>query len=305
LITLARDGMRTDLERIWRTCFGDPPEYVSYFFDNRYNPNSCIVYVDESVGRPVAMVHLLECSVTEDSEIVSAQYVYAAATRPDHQGRGIMSLLLEYARRYAASRGSKYLILVPGSRELFRYYEKRGYYRCYKNRSVFMSRRDLETLSGYKKAADRRTAAKKLPALMLTDIHAVRRDMLIDREGFVTWDYKAMKYAAGIHERSGGFITTCSEGSEAGYAFCFQEGDTLKINEFISSTGFEAPLIHSVLNASTSDKFELRLPVYNEMFADFGEITDFGMICEVSGRKPISLLTLSGVHIPYLGMTLD
>ncbi len=305
MITLARDGMRTDLERMWRMCFGDPPEYVSYFFDNRYNPNNCIVYVDESVGRPVAMVHLLECSVTEDSEIVSAQYVYAAATRPDHQGRGIMSLLLEYARRYAASRGSKYLVLVPGSRELFRFYEKRGYYRCYKNRNVFMSRRDLETLSGYKKAAAQRPAAKKLPALMLTDVHAVRRDMLIDREGFVTWDYKALKYAAGIHERCGGFIATCSEGSEAGYAFCMQNGDTLIINEFICSGGFDAPLIHSILNASPSEKFELRLPAYNEMFAEFGEITDFGMICDVRGRKPISLLTLSGVHIPYLGMTLD
>jgi len=304
LITLARDGMRTDLERIWRMCFGDPAEYVSYFFDNRYNPNSCIVYVDETVGRPVAMLHLLDCSVTEDSEIVPAQYIYAAATRPDHQGRGIMSLLLEYARRYAEARGQKYLILVPGSRELFRFYEKRGYYRCYKNRSVYMSRKDLITLSGYKKSSQFSGRGKQ-HSLMLTDIHAVRRDMLIDREGFVTWDFKALKYAAGIHERSGGFIVTCASGSEAGYAMCMPDGDTLKINEMISSSGFDGPLIHNILEATQSERFELRLPAFNEMFAEFGEITDFGMICSVSGRKPISLLTLSGNHLPYLGMALD
>ncbi len=304
MITLARDGMRTDLERIWRLCFGDPAEYVSYFFDNRYNPNSCIVYVDETVGRPVAMLNMLDCSVTEDSEIVPAQYIYAAATRPDHQGRGIMSLLLEYARRYAASRGQKYLILVPGSRELFRFYEKRGYYRCYKNRSVYMSRKDLQTLSGYKKAAQQPSRGKQ-HSLMLTDIHAVRRDMLIDREGFVTWDFKALKFAAGIHERSGGFIVTCSEGSDAGYAMCSPRGDTLLVSEMISSSGFDAPLIHNILDATQCEKFELRLPAYNEMFSEFGELSDFGMICSVNGRKPVSLLTLSGQHLPYLGLALD
>jgi len=29
------------------------------------------------------------------------------------------------------------------------------------------------------------------------------------------------------------------------------------------------------------------------------------MISAVNGRKPISLLTLSGIHLPYLGMALD
>ena len=305
MITLARDGMRTDLERIWRACFGDSADYVSYFFDNRYNPNTCIVYVDETVGRPVAMLHMLECSVTEDSEIVPAQYIYAAATRPDHQGKGIMSLLMEYARRYAAARGQKYMILVPGSRELFKFYEKRGFYRCFKHRHVYMSRRDLITLSGYGKQPAAAQSRQKQPALMLSDLHAVRRDMLIDREGFVTWDYKGFKYAAGIHERSGGFITTCADGSDAGYAFCHPVGSSLRISEFITSSGFDAPLVHSILNASRAEQFELRVPVYDEMFASFGEITDFGMISAVSGRKPISLLTLTGTHIPYLGLALD
>lgn len=305
MITLARDGMRTDLERIWRTCFGDSPEYVSFFFENRYNPNSCLVYIDETVGRPVAMLHMLDCSVTEDSEIVPSQYIYAAATRPDHQGKGIMSQLMEYARRIAAARGQKYMLLVPGSRELFRFYEKRGFYRCFKHRHVYMSRNDLTILSDYDKSRSPVPNRQNGHALMLSDIHAVRRDMLIDREGFVTWDYKAFKYAAGIHERSGGFITTCADGSDAGYAFCYPEGDVLKVSEFICSSGFDAPLVHSVLNASKADRFELRVPVYDEMFSNFGEISDFGMICSVSGRKPVSLLTLTGSHTPYLGMALD
>lgn len=306
MITLARDGMRTDLERIWRLCFGDPAENVSYFFDNRYDPNACVVYVDETAGRPVAMLNLLECSITEDSEIAPALYVYAAATRPDYRGRGIMTQLMDFAGRYAAAKyRRRYLLTVPASRELFRFYEKRGFFRCFKNRSVFMSRRDLATLSHYKRQESAAPARQRLPALMLTDIHAVRRDMLIDREGFVTWDYKALKYAAGIHEKNGGFIVTASDGSQAGYAFCAQRGDTLEVHEFIAGTGYDAELIRALLDSCDSEKFEFRLPAYDDFFAGFGEITDFGMIRSVDGRKPINLLTLRETHLPYLGLALD
>lgn len=304
MITLAKDGMRTDLERIWRLCFNDAPEYVNYFFDYRYNPNTCAVYVDESAGRPVAMLHMLDCSVTEDSEIIPSQYIYAAATRPDFQKRGIMEQLLGFARRYAKAKGQKYMLLVPSSRELFRYYENRGFHRCFSVRSVFMSRRDLITLSRY--SGEIEGLRQRQPSLQLTDIHAVRRDMLIDREGFVTWDYKALKYAAGIHEKYGGGIVTVTDGSDAGYAFCSRKKDgSLFVSELIAHGGYDAELIKRILSAYDCDSFEFRLPVYDDFFSNFGDLVDFGMISAVSGRNPVNLLTLSGSHKPYLGLVLD
>ena len=122
MITLAKDGMRTDLEKIWRACFDDSDEAVRYFFDYKYNPNTCAVYVDEGIGRPVSMLHMIEGFITEDSEIIPVMYIYAAATRPDYQGRGIMRQLLGFAERCAAARRQRYMILIPGSRELFRFY---------------------------------------------------------------------------------------------------------------------------------------------------------------------------------------
>ena len=48
MIVFPQDSMRSDLERLWRVCFGDSYEYIRYFFENRYIPENCLVYVDES-----------------------------------------------------------------------------------------------------------------------------------------------------------------------------------------------------------------------------------------------------------------
>ena len=48
MIVFPQDSMRSDLERLWRVCFGDSDEYIRYFFENRYIPENCLVYVDES-----------------------------------------------------------------------------------------------------------------------------------------------------------------------------------------------------------------------------------------------------------------
>ncbi|MBE6753334.1 MAG: GNAT family N-acetyltransferase [Ruminococcaceae bacterium] len=308
MITLAKDGMRTDLERIWRLCFNDPPEYVKYFFDFRYNPNSCVVYVDESIGRPVAMLHLLDASLTEDSEIVPIQYIYAAATRPDYQGRGIMRQLLEFARQYTLYRRQKYIVLLPGSKELYKFYEDKGYHRCFRIRKVFMTRQELTSLAGQPKEDTDSLYREKNAAtrLNLSDIHAIRRDVLADREGFVTWDFPAVRYAADVHRQFGGTIITSTNGYEAGYAFCRpEENDTLLVSELITVGSCQRDFVRLILDSTTQQNFEFHVPVYDELFAPFGEVCDYGMICAVNQRKPINLLTLTGSHQPYLGLALD
>lgn len=304
MITLAKDGMRGDLERIWRSCFPeDPHEYVRYFFDNRYDPNACAVYIDDQSGRPVGMLHMLDATITDDSEVVPVQYIYAAATRPDHQGKGIMRQLMEFARRYAVAKRQKYMVLVPGSRELFRYYERNGFYRCFKVRSVFMTRSDLIKLSDYNKYKNR---TGRSSMLSVADISAVRRDILVDREGFIGWDLAAVKYAAGVHTFCSGSIVTATDDIDAGYAFIRENGEnSVLVSEFIAHNGFEKNLVRAIIEACNKENFEFRVPVFDEFFSRFGEIVDYGMIRHVADKKPVELLTLSGTHIPYIGLALD
>ncbi|MBQ4312594.1 MAG: hypothetical protein IJC18_00145, partial [Clostridia bacterium] len=132
------------------------------------------------------------------------------------------------------------------------------------------------------------------------------RDILVDREGFVTWDYQAFKYAAGIHEQSGGIIVTATNGVDAGYAFCRKSEDGVAhVTEFIAHSGFSAEVIRNMLDVCDSERYEFRVPVFDEFFSPFGEVNDYGMIAAVNGRTPINLLTLKGTHLPYLGLALD
>lgn len=307
MISQAKDGMRSDLERLWRGCFGDTPEYVKYFFDFRFNPNNCLVYVDEDVGRPVAMLHMLSANITEDSELSRAMYIYAACTRSDYRNRGIMQSLVELAKKCAKINDQKYIMLVPQTRELFKYYEKEGFHRCFKVREVNMDRRDLITLAKYKGALDVTDAYRfRDNALSVSDLHAIRRDILVDREGFVTWEYSAFKYAAGAHENSGGKIITVAEESDAGYAMCnVEEDSTVFVSEFLCHNGFGRNLLRAIIEAYPQERFRFRVPVFDELFAPFGEVVDDGMLCSVSGKNPVALTTLKGSRAPYLGLALD
>lgn len=303
MITLARDGMRPDIERIWKLCFpDDSPEVVRYFFEHRYNPNACIVYIDNISGRPVAMIHVMDITVTDDCEIKKAQYLYAAATRPDFRGQGIMTKLLSASQKYAEAKGKVYSVLVPSNTSLFRYYEKRGYYRCFQNRVITFSRADLMTLARYKGYEGK----TKTVILGDSELAAHRRDSLIDREGYISWDDKAVAYAMGVHEAEGGRVIALQKGYTAAYAFCLEKEGIVDISEFISPQDMTVSLCRAIIDAyPDAEKFTLRVPVSNEFFAPYGDVADYGMIKSTSGRKPTNLLTLTGKHAPYIGLALD
>jgi len=314
MITLARDGMRGDLEYIWRACFGDPSDYIKFFFDFRYNPNNCAVYVDDESGRAVSMVHMLPASITEDAESVPIQYIYALATRPDHQGRGIMTALLRFDEGYAARRRQRYMALCPGSRELYRLYEKKGFHRCFSARRVHMTRKDLLFLSA---GADRDFRSRPM---QIADLAAVRRDVLIDREGSISWDIEAIRYAAGVHTRGGGAVVAGAKENAAGYAFCQARGSDYKpkggndnkpenghveVSEFIAQPEYTKQLISDIIKTCPQNEFSFRLPMSDDFFAPFGDAESIGMIRAVGGKPPVNILTLTGAHLPYLGLPLD
>ncbi|MBQ9901579.1 MAG: GNAT family N-acetyltransferase [Clostridia bacterium] len=303
MIVFPQDSMRSDLERLWRTCFGDSTEYIRYFFENRYVPENCLVYVDETVRRPVAMLHLLPVSISEDGGLVPSQYIYAACTRPDYRRQGIMRELIETAQKLGQVRKLKYSVTVPAEPRLFRYYGRYGFEKCYKNRVVYLDRSDLAFLSrGAMKVPD----SVRETMMKLSEVYAFRRDMLVDRDGFAIWDSNALRYAVSSHEHAGGHIITLSYGGDFGYAFCSLEEGTVFITELIVKEHFAPTLLSRILKSyPRAGKFVFRLPVYDAFFEKFGEIVDFAVICRNDGKNPVSLTTLDGIRTPYFGLALD
>ncbi len=303
MVIFPQDSMRSDLIRLWRACFHDSDEYIHYFFDNRYVPDNCLVYLDESIRRPVAMLHLLPTGISEDGGLVKAQYLYAACTRSDYRRQGIMAQLIDTARKLGHSRGVKYTLTVPAESRLFRYYVKQGFHRCYKVRMVYMDRSDLRYL------CKNRIMVPGTPRdtmMKLSEVCEFRRNMLVDREGYVNWDMGAFRYAVGCHEHDGGHVVTLAYNGDCGYAFCRLDGTAVTISEFIVKEHFASALIKRILQSyPKAQRFVFRLPVCDTFFERYGEVLDFAMISRNDGKNPVSITTLEGMRAPYLGLPLD
>lgn len=304
MIVFPQDSMKSDLERLWRACFDDSMEYVRYFFENRYVPENCLVYLDESVRRPVAMLHLLDASVAENGGLVPTQYLYAACTRADCRRQGMMGQLIRTAIRLGQKRGKKYTVTVPADPFLFQYYQKRGFSRCYRVRSVWLTRKELAYLA---KDAAAIPQNPRETMMKLDEVFAFRRSMLVDREGFVYWDPAAFRYAVGVHEYDGGHVVTLAWDGDFAYAFCrVAQGETVQVLECLAKEHFAPSLMKRILQCYPRvERFSFRLPVFDTFFSRFGEETDFAMICRNDGRSPVTLTTLEGVRTPYFGLPLD
>ena len=112
------------LRGLWREAFGDSNQFLDLFFSTAFDiERSRCITVD---GIIVSALYWFECSY-EEKRIA---YIYAVATAKAYRGRGFCSALMEDTHRHAASLGYEGVILVPGSSELFRFYEKLGYTTC-------------------------------------------------------------------------------------------------------------------------------------------------------------------------------
>ena len=114
------------LKSLWAICFGDEADYIDRFFEDLFLPEHMAVCADGTT--PVSMVAFLPCTLRTPTGCAPWAYLYAMATHPKYQGRGLGQNLLrfawDYARRNLSCDG---LALVPADRELFRFYAKTYY----------------------------------------------------------------------------------------------------------------------------------------------------------------------------------
>lgn len=123
------------LKALWARCFGDETDYIDRFFEDLFLPEHMVVCADNAT--PVSMVAFLPCTLRTPAGDAPCAYLYAMATHPQYQGRGLGQQLLRYAYDYARqSRGWVGLTLVPADAGLFRFYAKTDYQTAFSYQSV-------------------------------------------------------------------------------------------------------------------------------------------------------------------------
>lgn len=119
---------------LWQEAFGDDESFISAFLRSFYTPHNAPIAVID--GEIAAMLFLLDGEMSVGGKRYPAYYLYAACTKKSHRGKGLMTELLDFSARTAADRGQAFICLKPGEKELFDFYEKRGYLPAF-GRKVF------------------------------------------------------------------------------------------------------------------------------------------------------------------------
>ncbi len=109
------------LRSLWKEAFGDGEAFLDAFFGTSFSPDRARCAREN--GDVVAMLYWFDCE--HDGERVA--YLYAVATAKAYRGRGICAALMKNTHRDLKEKGYTGALLVPGTAELFGFYEKFGY----------------------------------------------------------------------------------------------------------------------------------------------------------------------------------
>ena len=198
-----------------------------------------------------------------------------------------MTKLLDHAAQACKGRGISRLILVPGSRDLFRFYEKRGY------RTAFYLQK-----ASLKNSAPLDGPASSSETLSAGQMLAARRAVLRGRT-FVDWEERALEHVLKETRMQGGQIIAASDGDRQGYALCLPSEQQVFVSEWIAPPELFDHLASAVQKAYPGKEILLRtapglLPDKMDR-----ETVPFGMACPL-GSAPAEI----GPDA-YLGLPMD
>lgn len=117
-------GQEAQLAELWQVSFGDAPEFVELFFESAFSPRRCRCVTER--GRVTAALYWFDT----EFEGQRLAYIYAVATHPDFQNRGLCRALMADTLKCLAGRGYDAALLMPQNEKLRQMYAKMGFRDC-------------------------------------------------------------------------------------------------------------------------------------------------------------------------------
>lgn len=240
-LRVALPGEEETLKALWKLCFGDTDRYLNWFFARGYTPGQGLVL--EAEGELVSMLLLFPQEIlSPEGDAVPVWYIYAFCTHPDYQGRGYGRRLLAYTEGKAAQMGKHGVVMVPGERSLFDFYEGLGY----------------ETgFSTWEQTIPRENSAEQLPSVVpcsLEDYQRLRADRL--RGGrWIRYPDKTAAWQESLCRGSGGGLYRVGGGIAA--VECW--GGAVAVKELLSDCPEQSA--QALLLALGAERALVRTPV--------------------------------------------
>lgn len=267
---------------LWQEAFGDDESFINAFLRSFYTPqNAPIAVID---GEIAAMLFLLDGEMSIGGKRYPVYYLYAASTKKSHRGKGLMTELLDFSARTAADRGQAFICLKPGEKELFDFYEKRGYLPAF-GRKVFTVHR-----SELVKPSD---IAHNNSAF---DLFELREAAFGNCDRFI-WDKNSVNKAVKLSTCGGDRFFQ----NRKGYSLYSINDRVCTVKEFAFSCDFTAEFASYIFNNNDCESIDFSLPC--------SAPCAFDAVYECSGEAlPLTIEAadaIINVDNAYLGLMLD
>jgi ribosomal protein S18 acetylase RimI-like enzyme len=144
-VRLAKVGEIARQKEIWQLCFGDSDHYIDFYYANRYKEDETLLLLQD--GEIAAMLTMLPIkTITADKRSFNTTMLYAIATHPQYQKRGLATRLIDFACRYLSEKRHTFSVLVPSEQRLFDFYRRQGYCDGFYIRETSFTGKWIETM---------------------------------------------------------------------------------------------------------------------------------------------------------------
>lgn len=286
---IATPNMENELKFVLKKSFeSEPDNIIEAFFKKRVVYNNCLITSNDS--KIIAALYFFDSHIIVENQKISAYYLYCIGTLPLYRGKGIMTSLLTHTKSLAKQRGISYLFLLPQTKKLYDFYQKRGFKKFFKKRDCLILKNEMEKHShGLKPNLSTQ--------LTLHEIYNIRKKFF-SLDGNIVWDIDHLNYALKLNELEGGCVVC----SKHGYAICTKpQSSRICIRDFAVENLDDFPQLISNIKAKANCQMYLfRTLPSGPLFQNIGIISDHGMIYAVNNTSP-----LPNVKNPYIGLTME
>ena len=255
-ITYATRQDEDQIIELWKECFGDEESYIRFYLEHRFTEDNMLCIREN--GKIVSMASFLpaslkipvesrimkqdlsESNLADDNRIAKQMsdnrmsdnpmedcmqstdvlYVYAVATGSEYRNKGYAAKIIQHAFR----KWKKPLILQHASESLEGYYEKQGFFTCFKRYLYDFAAENL--LPGCVDAQGEFEIIHDFTEEVIRD-YEEKRNAFFDGRMYVKWDYEALAYALRENAFAGGYLVRAKQG----YLLCRVEEGAVRIVE--------------------------------------------------------------------------
>ena len=293
-IRLAQKGETLRQKEIWKDCFGDSDQFIDFFYATRYKEDATALLLQD--GEILAMLTMLPIKlITPDLQSIPSTMLYAIATHPQYQHRGLATQLMNFSHKYLAEHNTPCSVLVPADQQLFAFYHKQGYQEGFDIRETLYHPENIEPQISDK--ATRGFISGITPVL-----YNQRRNKLLSGKLYIAYPDEDIAYQKKLSQLSGADIYSIEIGEMQGCAVIERvNADKVFIKELLMEEELLPVAIHLIAQLLPAKEYFIRTPAF------LGKNLD-GSTC-----RPLGMLKInSPVDVPvtaqamgYLGLAFD